>query len=68
MIFAPARCSWSRRIALRAVASARAVTLHVLTTYASASSLQGTLRHRPDFSNRVRIASVSYWFSRQPKV
>src|SRR5207302_11043232 len=51
----------------RSESSARAVTVHVLTTTTSAGSSKSTVRY-PRASSKVRICCVSTWLSRHPRV
>src|SRR6266849_8385081 len=57
----------ARRMVWRSESSARAVTVHVLTTTTSAGSSKSTVRN-PRASSRVWICCVSTWFSRHPRV
>src|SRR5207245_10479239 len=51
----------------RSESSARAVTVHVLTTTTSAGSSKSTVRY-PRASSKVWICCVSTWLSRHPRV
>src|SRR6266403_1080070 len=51
----------------RSDSSARAVTVHVLTTTTSAGSSKSTVRN-PRASSKVWICCVSTWLSRHPRV